>query len=197
MDICLGLSSKALLYRVLMNIEIPQELGRAQWHPRLHPCPCGYYGDLKRECRCGPPAIQKYRQKISGPLLDRIDLHVDVPTVEYKTIASGETGESSQDIRDRVEKARAIQRDRFAREKDVHTNAGMTPRLIRKHCELDAEGAGFLEHAMTNMNFSARAHDRILKVARTLADLEVSEKVLAHHVLEAINYRTLDRAMWS
>jgi magnesium chelatase family protein len=163
----------------------------------MNPCPCGYYGDLKRECRCGPPAIQKYRQKISGPLLDRIDLHVDVPTVEYKTIAGAETGESSQDIRDRVERARVIQRDRFAKDKGVHTNAGMTPRLIRKHCELDAEGAGFLEHAMTNMNFSARAHDRILKVARTLADLEASEKVLANHVLEAINYRTLDRAMWS
>ena len=129
--------------------------------------------------------------------MDRIDLHVDVPTVEYKTIASGETGESSAVVRERVEKARAIQRDRFAKEKGVHTNAGMTPRLIRKHCELDAEGAGFLEHAMTSMNFSARAHDRILKVARTLADLKGTEKVLSNHVLEAINYRTLDRAMWT
>jgi magnesium chelatase family protein len=104
--------------------------------------------------------------------------------------------ECSGSIRLRVEKARAIQRERFAKEKNVHTNSGMTPRLIRKHCELDAEGSGFLEHAMTGQNFSARAHDRILKVARTLADLAGEEKISDNNVLEAINYRTLDRAMW-
>jgi magnesium chelatase family protein len=163
----------------------------------MNPCPCGYYGDLKRECRCGPNVIQKYRQRISGPLLDRIDLHVDVPAVEYKTLTSQEHAETSEDIRARVEKARTIQRERFKSERGMHTNASMTPRLIRKHCELDAEGSGYLEHAMNGNNFSARAHDRILKVARTLADLHGSEKVEGDHLLEAINYRTLDRALWS
>jgi len=117
--------------------------------------------------------------------------------VEYKTIANRELTEGSANIRERVEKARCIQRERFKSERGMHTNAAMTPRLIRKHCELDAESSGFLEHAMNNMNLSARAHDRILKVSRTLADLEGSEKLLSNHVLEAINYRTLDRAMWS
>jgi magnesium chelatase family protein len=163
----------------------------------MNPCPCGYYGDLKRECRCGPAVIQKYRQRISGPLLDRIDLHVEVPTVEYKTIANTELGEGSDLIRRRVEGARQLQRDRLKSERGVHTNAAMTPRLIRRHCELDSEGAGFLEHAMTSMNFSARAHDRILKVARTLADLGGEERLTGNHVLEAINYRTLDRGLWS
>lgn len=163
----------------------------------MNPCPCGYYGDLKRECRCGSTVILKYRNRISGPLLDRIDLHVDVPAVDYKTLSSKEETETSATIRARVEKARSIQRDRFKGEKGMHSNAAMTPRLIRKHCELDAEGSAYLEHAMSDQNFSARAHDRILKVARTLADLEGSERVTGNNVLEAINYRTLDRALWS
>lgn len=163
----------------------------------MNPCPCGYYGDLKRECRCGANVIQKYRQRISGPLLDRIDLHVEVPTVEYKTLSSTEATESSETIRQRVESARAIQSERFKAERGIYTNSAMTPRLIRKHCELDAEASGYLEHAMTSMNFSARAHDRILKVSRTLADLAGEEKVSGNHVLEAINYRTLDRALWT
>ncbi len=166
-------------------------------HPRSDPCPCGYYGSLKKECRCGPTVIQKYRQRISGPLLDRIDLHVDVPSVEYKTLSSTESSETSAIIRERVERARAIQRERFKAERDIHTNSAMTPRLIRKHCELDAEGSGYLEHAMTDMNFSARAHDRILKVSRTLADLDGAEKISGNHILEAINFRALDRALWA
>lgn len=163
----------------------------------MNPCPCGYYGSLKRECRCGPTVIQRYRQRISGPLLDRIDLHVEVPTIEYKELASKEATESSEVIRERVEKARVLQRERFKADRGMHTNSAMTPRLIRKHCELDAESAGYLEHAMTSMNFSARAHDRILKVARTLADLAGEEKIRGDQILEAINYRTLDRALWS
>ena len=162
----------------------------------MNPCPCGYYGDVKRECRCGPAVIQKYRQRISGPLLDRIDLHVEVPLVEYKDLASKEVGESSEVIRDRVARCRAIQTERFKKDKDVHTNSAMTPRLIKKHCELDAEGAGYLEHAMGEMNFSARAHDRILKVARTIADMEGRDKISADNVLVAIGHRTLDRTMW-
>ncbi|MFO1482729.1 MAG: YifB family Mg chelatase-like AAA ATPase [Verrucomicrobiaceae bacterium] len=163
----------------------------------MNPCPCGFYGDLKRECRCGPPVIQRYRQRISGPLLDRIDLHVEVPLVDYKALASHDGGESSQPIRQRVETARHRQQERFSGHAGIHTNSAMTPRLIKKHCELDSEGAGCLEHAMAEMNFSARAHDRILKVARTLADLANSEKITADHVLEAIGYRSLDRKMWA
>lgn len=163
----------------------------------MNPCPCGYYGNLKVQCRCSPTLIQKYRQRLSGPLLDRIDLHVEVPAIEYKTLVSQEDGESSACIRQRVETARAIQRERYKNERGIHTNSMMTPRLIRKHCQLDAESAGYLEHAMLQMNFSARAHDRILKVARTLADLVGEERIQPDHILEAINYRTLDRAMWS
>lgn len=122
---------------------------------------------------------------------------VEVPAVEYKTLSSNAATEGSESIRQRVEKARDIQRERFAKERGIHTNAAMSPRLIRKHYELDTEAAGYLEHAMTGQNFSARAHDRILKVARTLADLEASERIQQNHVLEAINYRTLDRALWN
>jgi magnesium chelatase family protein len=110
----------------------------------MNPCPCGYYGDLKRECRCGVPVVQRYRQRISGPLLDRIDLHIDVPAVEYKELTAGSSGETSEVIRVRVERCRAVQSERFSKDKGVHTNSSMTPRLIKKHCELDAEGAHFL-----------------------------------------------------
>lgn len=140
--------------------------------------------------------VQKYRRRISGPLLDRIDLHLEVPIVEYQELKSTEPVESSAEIRARVEKARAVQTDRFKSSKGVHTNSSMTPRLIKKHCELDAEGSAMLEHAMGEMHFSARAHDRILKVARTLADLKGLEKIDADSVLEAVNYRTLDRNLW-
>lgn len=162
----------------------------------MNPCPCGYYGDLKRECRCGSPVVQKYRQRLSGPLLDRIDLHVDVPSVEYKELTTGATGDSSEAIRGRVERCRAVQTERYSKDSGVHTNSGMTPRLIKKHCELDTEGSQFLEYHMGEMNFSARAHDRILKVARTLADLAEQEKISADHVMEAVQYRTLDRKLW-
>ena len=111
----------------------------------MNPCPCGYYGDTKRECRCGVQTVQRYRQRISGPLLDRIDIHVDVPTVEYKELSSAASGESSATVRERVEKARAIQTERFKKDKGVHTNSQMSSRLIKKHCELDAEGAQILE----------------------------------------------------
>ncbi len=164
----------------------------------MNPCPCGFYGDLKRECRCSPPVIQRYRQRISGPLLDRIDLHVEVPLVDYKALSAQEPGESSAHMRARVETARAIQAQRFAKAKasGVHTNSTMTPRLLKQHCQLDAEASGFLEHAMSDMNFSARAHDRILKVARTLADLDQSDTLQSNHILDAINYRSLDRSLF-
>lgn len=162
----------------------------------MNPCPCGFYGDAKRECRCSPPVIQRYRQRISGPLLDRIDLHVEVPLVDYKALASQESGESSETLRRRVETARSIQAARFEAVGGVHTNSSMTPRLLKQHCQLDAESSGFLEHAMGDLNFSARAHDRILKVARTLADLNQSDTIQSNHVLDAINYRSLDRNLF-
>lgn len=163
----------------------------------MNPCLCGYYGDSKRLCRCSAPVIQKYRQRISGPLLDRIDLHVEVPLVDYQALSSTTPGEASAAIRDRVEKARAIQGERFKAHRGIHTNSGMTPRLIKKHCELDAESSGIMEHTMSQMDFSARAYDRILKVARTLADLAGQERITSDHVLEAVNYRTLDRNLWA
>ncbi len=163
----------------------------------MNPCPCGFFGDSKRECRCGPPVIQRYRQRISGPLLDRIDLHVEVPLVDYKALTSGDSGEASDAIRARVETVRAVQAERFQKHPGVHINSAMTPRLIKAHCQLDAESSGYLEHAMSDMNFSARAHDRILKVARTLADLASSESIRPNDILEAIGYRALDRNLWA
>ncbi len=163
----------------------------------MNPCPCGYYGDSKRECRCGSRAIEKYRQKISGPLLDRIDIHVEVPLVDFKELSSTELGEKSATIRERVAAAREIQSQRFRKNKGVSTNAAMSAKLVREHCALDATSTSYLEHAMEQMNFSARAHDRILKVARTIADLASCECIQSEHILEAIQYRSLDRKLFS
>ncbi len=163
----------------------------------MNPCPCGYQGDPKRECRCTPIQISRYRQRISGPLLDRIDLHVDVPAVDYKELSGkSASGEPSADIRARVEAAREVQQRRFAKHPDTATNSAMPTKLVRQHCQLDQESDALLEQAMDNLNFSARAHDRILKVARTLADLDHSESIRSEHVLEAVQYRTLDRNLW-
>ncbi len=162
----------------------------------MNPCPCGYLGDPKRECRCSPIQIEKYRQRISGPLLDRIDLHVEVPSVDYKELKAESGGESSATIRERVEEARDIQLARFAAHPEVTTNSSMPSKLVREHCRLDTHSDALLEQAMTDLNFSARAHDRILKVARTLADLDGATNIQAQHLLEAIQYRTLDRNLW-
>jgi magnesium chelatase family protein len=161
----------------------------------MNPCPCGYLGDPKRECRCSPGQIEKYRQRISGPLLDRIDLHVEVPRVEYKELTgkTGAEGEISETVRARVEGCREVQLERFVDSPDVTTNSMMHPKLMRRHCEIDKASDALLERAMTDLNFSARAHDRILKVARTMADLEGEFDIKQRHLLEAIQYRTLDR----
>ena len=165
-------------------------------------CPCGFYGDPKRECRCSPNMITKYRNKISGPLLDRIDIHVEVPSVKYKEMAGEATGETSEKIRTRVEEARAAQRYRFGHPtspdglRRMSTNARMTPREIKEFCRLDEECQQLLKMAMTELNLSARAYDRILKVSRTIADLDHLESIQSQHISEAIQYRTLDRQLW-
>lgn len=161
----------------------------------LNPCPCGYFGDPKRECRCSPPTIDRYRQRISGPLLDRIDLHVEVPLLEYKELTSTDAGERSEVVRQRVIEARNRQLERFKDDVGVNCNATIPSRLMSNYCKLDDESSSYLEQVMGQLNFSARAHDRILKVARTLADLEASDNILLHHLLEAVQYRTLDRKL--
>lgn len=162
----------------------------------MNPCPCGYLGDPSRECRCSPNQIEKYRQRISGPLLDRIDLHVDVPAVDYKELREDSGGESSEVIRERVEEARQIQLERFVSHPGVNTNANMGSKLVSEFCWLSRSSESVLEQAMNTLHFSARAHDRILKVARTLADLEGERDIKDVHVMEAIQYRTLDRNLW-
>lgn len=163
----------------------------------MNPCPCGYYGDAKRECRCSTRQIENYRQKISGPLLDRIDLHVEVPLVDFRELTSNtHAGEKSESIRERVKAAREIQTERF-KSSSNSTNSSMGSRQVRTHCQLNQESLGYLEHAMEEMNFSARAHDRILKVARTLADLSGSLNIRPNDILEAIQYRSLDRKLFS
>ena len=157
----------------------------------MNACPCGYYGDPTRECRCTPAIIQRYLGKISGPLLDRIDIQIEVPAVPYKELRSGEVAESSAEMRVRASRARDAQRARG------NSNARMPTRMIRKQCALDDAGERTLEMAMRRLSLSARAHDRILKVARTVADLDQSDSVSAKHVAEAIQYRSLDRNYWN
>jgi magnesium chelatase family protein len=152
---------------------------------------------MKRQCRCSPRQIENYRQRISGPLLDRIDLHVEVPLVDFRELSgNAPTGEKSATIRERVVEARKIQGERFRKSANA-TNASMSPRQMKVHCQIDPESTGYLEHAMEEMNFSARAHDRILKVARTLADLAGASNIRATDILEAIQYRSLDRKLFS
>jgi magnesium chelatase family protein len=157
----------------------------------MNPCPCGFYGDPTRECRCTPAIIQRYLGKISGPLIDRIDIQIEVPAVPYKELRAGEVTETSAGMRARVEKARERQLARGC------TNSRMPARLIRQQCALDETGERTLEMAMKRMSLSARAHDRILKVARTIADLDESASIAAKHIAEAIQYRSLDRNYWS
>jgi len=159
----------------------------------LNPCGCGYFNDARRQCICTPAQIARYLAKISGPLLDRIDLQVEVPALATGEISTFTPGESSVSIRARVEAARQIQHQRFARS-SMQSNAEMTSRAMRRHCELDAPSRHILDQALTHLGLSVRAHDRVLKVARTIADLAGSERIQSSHIAEAVNYRALDRA---
>jgi magnesium chelatase family protein len=162
----------------------------------LNPCPCGFRGDPKRKCTCTPTQVERYMSKISGPLLDRIDIHLEVPPVPFREMSDDRIGTDSQQMRAQVVKARDIQLQRFGKER-TQANGRMTPRQIRKHCRLDSEAESLLKQAMEQMGLSARAHDKILRVSRTIADLEGCANISAGHLSEAINYRTLDRNYWA
>ena len=160
-----------------------------------HPCPCGYLGDTKRECRCSPVQVQRYRARISGPLLDRIDLHIEAPSLSLTELRNEQPGETSAAMRERVDASRTRQHARFAGTK-ITSNSRMTHAQIRKHCVIDSTLGDLLQQAMEQLSLSARAYDRILKVARTIADLAAADRIEAPHLLEAIQYRSLDRAVF-
>jgi magnesium chelatase family protein len=180
--------------RAALSVNFPSRFMLAA---AMNPCPCGFFGDTTRECHCSPIQIQRYVSKISGPLLDRIDIHIEVPAVKYKELRGDVEVESSASVRERVLRAREIQTKRYAAEKKIYSNAQMLPKLIRKNCTISAEGEKLLETAIQKLGLSARAHDRILKVARTIADLEASDAIAPKHLSEAIQYRTLDRTYWA
>jgi magnesium chelatase family protein len=159
----------------------------------MNPCPCGYYGDLIHDCRCSPIDVERYRSRISGPLLDRIDIHLEVPAVAYGDLVGGQSEESSAAIRERVERARALQRDRFRDQTGLYANAHMTARDLRRYCRLSEPVEVLLRKAVTRLGLSARAYHRVLKIARTIADLEAAPDLTPAHVGEAIQYRSLDR----
>jgi len=161
----------------------------------MNPCPCGFAGDSQHPCRCLPAHVLRYRSRVSGPLLDRIDIHVEVPSVRYRDLSRSAEGEPSSAIRARVEAARTLQRQRFARTPRVHCNAQMSPRMLRAHATPDERGQQLLGSVIDRLGMSGRAHDRILKVARTIADLAGSESISPAHLSEAIQYRTLDRSV--
>jgi magnesium chelatase family protein len=160
----------------------------------MNPCPCGFYADRHRECTCTLPQVQRYRAKVSGPLLDRIDIQIEVPAIRFQEMASENPGEQSADIRKRVNQARKIQQERFEGKK-IHSNAQMTSKHLKKYCQIDDASKRLLETAIDKLGLSARAYTRILKVARTIADLEGSEPILTPHISEAIQYRSLDRRL--
>lgn len=181
--------------RAAMSLSFP---GRFMLAAAMNPCPCGYFNDRSRECLCTPPMIQRYISKVSGPLLDRIDIHIEVPAVKYKELRSGAASEGSAEIRERVLTARERQRQRFAAAGErIFSNAQMGTRQIRAYCELGDDAERMLERAMQQQGLSARAHDRILKVARTIADLAGLPNIQVPHIAEAIQYRTLDRTYWN
>ena len=184
---------KILVSRAKYSIEYPSNF---MLIASMNPCPCGYYNHPAKECLCSSGAVAKYMNRISGPLMDRIDLHIEVTPVEISQIGSNGVGESSAEIRERVIKAREIQKRRFAGFQGIHTNAMMNSKMLREFCPLDASASALLTKAIERLGLSARAYDRIIKVARTIADLAAADDISASHIAEAINYRSLDRESW-
>lgn len=156
------------------------------------PCPCGFHGDRNNSCNCTSMQIQKYESRISGPLLDRIDLHLEVPALSYKEMSSTVKGEPSKDIKIRVDETRVIQKERFAMHPQIYCNAQMNSKLVEQYCKLDRLSSTLLEKSVTRLGLSARAYHRILKIARTIADMDMSTAIESAHIAEAIQYRRLD-----
>ncbi len=183
---------KITVSRLVQSVEYPASFTLIA---SMNPCPCGYYGSKTHECKCSAHQIHSYLTKLSGPMMDRIDLHVEVDSVEYKDLRSETLEESSASIKQRVNKAREIQTQRF-KATNIHNNAEMSSALVKKYCKVDEDCDRLLKSAFEKFNLSARAHDRILKVARTIADLDGSEFIQQEHIIEAINYRSLDKKFW-
>jgi magnesium chelatase family protein len=184
---------KVTVSRAKFSIEYPASFMLVA---SMNPCPCGYFNHPEKECTCPPGTVQKYMGKISGPLMDRIDIHIEVTPVNYDLLTSNRKAENSSTIRNRVQQARAIQNQRYQAFDDIHSNAQMSSTQAREFCALNPVGAQLLKTAMQRLQLSARAYDRILKVARTISDLAGSEQILPEHLAEAIQYRSLDRAAW-
>jgi magnesium chelatase family protein len=180
---------RVTISRAVMSLTYPASLMLVA---AMNPCKCGFHGDPVHQCLCTPHQIQSYRSRVSGPLMDRIDIHIEVPAIKFGEIASDITAEPSASIRERVTRARQVQQERFKSD-GIYANAHMKPRHIRKYCRIDSDSQNLMEKAMNKLGLSARAYNRILKVARTIADLESCEKIASHHISEAIQYRSLDR----
>jgi magnesium chelatase family protein len=185
--------AEVTISRAIMSLTYPS---RFMLVAAMNPCPCGFLGDSTRRCTCTPPAIQRYMAKISGPLMDRIDIHIEVPAVHFRELSASYDGEKSAQIQQRVQRARSRQEKRFKHVKNVFCNAHMSTKQIRAVCKLDNDSQSLLEMAMNRLGLSARAYNRILKVARTIADLTDSDDIRPEHVSEAIQYRSLDRELW-
>lgn len=183
---------KVTISRLNANITYPCEF---MLIASMNPCQCGYYGSQEKQCTCKPEQIKKYMSRISGPLLDRIDIHIEVNKVNYKQLEEKNQAESSKEIRKRVNQARNIQLERY-KEYSIDSNSELTPKLIEKFCQLNNESKQILKTAFDRLGLSARAYNKILKVARTIADLDASERIQEKHLAEAIQYRSLDRKYW-
>jgi magnesium chelatase family protein len=185
---------KVIISRAKLSVEFPTNF---MLIASMNPCPCGYYNHPDKECICGAGVVQKYLNKISGPLLDRIDLHVEVTPVSFDQMTANRKAETSAQIRERVIKARDIQTARFKDNPQVYSNAMMPPQMVKQICQINEAGKTLLKTAMERLGLSARAYDRILKVSRTIADLAGSEHIKIEHLAEAIQYRSLDREGWA